>query len=82
MKRTLLTIAAAAFASQAAAGQCPMLATQIEEALAAAPGLPADTRAAVTAMLEEGLRLHGSGDHAGSEAALGAAMQMLGIAPV
>ena len=82
MKPLILAfVVAAALASPAAAGQCPALAAQIEEALAAAADLPEDTRATVTAMLEQGMAAHEAGDHATSEATLLSAMEMLGIAP-
>ena len=82
MKRMLSAfVVAAALGSPAFANQCPALAAQIEEALAAAADLPEDTRLSVTAMLEEGMAAHEAGDHAASEATLLAAMEMLGIAP-
>ena len=82
MKRTLSAfVAAAALGTPAFAGQCPALAAQIEDALAVAADLPRDTRISVSAMLEEAMAAHEAGDHAGSEATLLAAMQMLGIAP-
>jgi hypothetical protein len=82
MKRTLLAlVAATVLATPAFAGQCPALAAQIEEALAAAADLPEETRATVTALLEEGMAQHEAGDHAASEATLFSAMEMLGIAP-
>jgi hypothetical protein len=77
----MLLILAVAFASPAVAGQCPALAAQIEEAMAAAAGLSEETRAEVTALLEEGMAQHEAGDHAASEATLVTAMEMLRIAP-
>ena len=82
MKRTLSAfVVAAALATPAFANQCPAIAAQIEDALAAADDLPEDTRISVSAMLEEGMAAQEAGDHASSEATLLAAMQMLGIAP-
>ena len=81
MGRMLLAfVAFAVIATQASARQCPMLAAQIEQALAAAD-VPEGTRMAATALAEAGMRLHDLGDHAASEAALAVAMQLLGIAP-
>ena len=82
MKRTLSAfVVAVALGSPAFASQCPALAAQIEDALAAAADLPRDTRISVTAMLEEGMAAHEAGEHAASEVTLLAAMQMLGMAP-
>lgn len=78
MKRMLLALAVlGTVASPAAAAMCSALAGQVEEALAVAPGLDAATRAAITSRMEEGMTLHEAGDHAGSEAALMAALRML-----
>jgi hypothetical protein len=82
MIRTLLALVAATIlATPALVGQCPALTAQIEEALAAAADLPEETRATVTAMLEEGMAQHEAGDHAASEATLFSPMEMQGIAP-
>lgn len=79
MKKLLAALALAALASPALAGQCPMMMGQIEEALAAGTGDEA-ARTAAAALLEEGRALHDAGDHAGSEAKLGEAKALLGIA--
>ncbi len=80
MRRMLLVLASAmALGGPAWAGQCPMMMGQIEEALATSTADEA-TKEQATALLEEGRLLHDAGDHAGSEAALGEAMALLGIA--
>lgn len=82
MKRTLLAFAlAAGVATPALANDCPNLIAQIEEALASesATLLPADTLTAVTAMLEEGRKLHDQGLHDASMTTLQTAKMMLGL---
>lgn len=79
MKRTIFTlVVSVALASPVSANQCPAMAAQIEEALATSAADDA-TKAQVAALLEEGLALHDAGDHAGSEARLGEAMDLLGV---
>ena len=77
----LAAFAAVALAGPASAGQCPALAAQIEEALAAtdAADLAPETVTGAEALLAAGMKLHEVGEHEASEAALTAAMEMLGI---
>lgn len=76
MTRILFAAVAALVAGPALAGQCPALMGQVEAALADA-AQPAETVEAATALLEEGRALHGSGDHAASEAKLDEALALL-----
>ncbi|MCA1439560.1 hypothetical protein I6F07_04855 [Ensifer sp. IC4062] len=60
------------------ANQCPTMMKAIDAALPNASLSEADM-AKVKQLRQQGEQLHQSGDHAGSEAALGEAKQMLGI---
>lgn len=62
----------------ALANQCPAMMKAIDAALPNASLSEADM-AKVKQLRQQGEQLHQSGDHAGSEAALGEAKQMLGI---
>lgn len=75
----LSTVAALALATPALAGQCPMMMTQVEDALAAAT-LDDAGKAQVETLLAEGRAAHDAGDHAASEAKLTEAMALLGLA--
>ena len=75
----LAVVIAVAFAAPAFANQCPLMMGQIEAALAASTAYEA-TRTTATALLEEGRALHEAGDHPASEAKLGEAMALLGVA--
>jgi hypothetical protein len=79
MKRLVFAIAlAAATSSSALAGQCPALMGKIDEAMKTAT-LDDATKAKVIELYEKGKAAHDGGDHAGSEAALGEAMKLMGI---
>ncbi|THK34522.1 hypothetical protein EHS39_30075 [Ensifer sp. MPMI2T] len=60
------------------ANQCPAMMAAIDAALPNASLSEADM-AKVKQLRQQGEQLHQSGDHAGSEAALGEAKKMLGI---
>ncbi len=75
----LAAVVALSVAAPAFAHQCPMLMGLIEEALASGTADEA-TKGQASKLLEEGRALHEAGDHAGSEAKLGQAMALLGIA--
>lgn len=70
----VLTLAPAA----AFANQCPMLMGEIDAALQTATLSEAD-KTKVQELRAQGEELHSAGDHAGSEAALNEAKQILGI---
>jgi hypothetical protein len=80
MRNLLFTSAAilALSAGAAMARQCPAMMAEIDAALPAAQLSDAD-RARVTELREKGEELHEAGDHADSEAALGEAMEILGL---
>lgn len=60
------------------ANQCPTMMTAIDAALPNASLSEADM-AKVKQLRQQGEQLHQSGDHTGSEAALGEAKKMLGL---
>ncbi|WP_366553736.1 hypothetical protein [Aquibaculum sediminis] len=62
----------------ALAHQCPSMMEEIDQALPSAD-LSEDERQRVTDLRQEGEELHEAGDHAGSEAALGEAKDILGL---
>jgi hypothetical protein len=70
----LLTLAPAT----AFANSCPKLMAEIDAAMPNA-SLSESDMARVMELRQQGESLHNSGDHAGSEAALGEAKKMLGI---
>jgi hypothetical protein len=76
------TIAAGIFAlalmGSAFAAQCPALMAEIDAALPNAE-ITAEERAQVEELRAEGEALHEAGDHAGSEAALNEAREILGL---
>ena len=80
MKTLFIVLAATvAFAAPAFANQCPLMMGAIETALGTSTADEA-TKGAAAALLEEGRALHEAGDHAASEAKLGEAMALLGVA--
>jgi hypothetical protein len=78
MRNLLFTSAAllALSAGAAMAHQCPAMMAEIDEALPAAQITDQD-RDRVMALRQEGEALHDAGNHAGSEAALAEAMEIL-----
>jgi hypothetical protein len=80
MRRLLFTSATilALSAGAALAHQCPAMMAEIDAALPAAQ-ITDEDRARVMALRQEGEALHDAGDHAASEAALGEAMEILGL---
>jgi hypothetical protein len=80
MRRLLLASAAilALSAGAALAAQCPSMMAAIDDALPAAQ-VSDEVRARAIALRQEGEALHDAGDHAGSEAALAEAMEILGL---
>jgi hypothetical protein len=78
----LRTIASGLFAlalmGSAFAAQCPALMAEIDAALPNAE-ITAEERAQVEELRAEGEALHEAGDHAGSEAALNEAREILGL---
>ena len=74
------TIAVAAalmlFAAPANAFYCPKQGKAIDAALASA-SLSADQKAEVTKLRDQGLALHGSGDHTGAVKSLAAATRII-----
>lgn len=65
-------------AGSALAHQCPSMMAQIDQALPTAE-VSEEDRQRVTELRQEGEELHEAGDHARSEAALGEAMEILGL---
>jgi hypothetical protein len=78
MKRTILSLALAFFASSAFAHSCPLEMKKIDEALPKAK-LDAAKSAEVKKLRAEGEKLHKDGKHNESMAALGKAKGILGI---
>jgi hypothetical protein len=78
MKRIVLTLAAAAFASLAWAHNCPNEVKAIDAALPKAK-LDAKQAAEVKQLRDDGESLHKAGKHSESMAALGKAKGILGI---
>ena len=79
MLRVLLVTAALALSPVAAfAFSCPAMMAEIDAALPGA-SLSEEDRERVVELRAEGERLHGTGDHDGSEAALTEAKEILGI---
>ena len=76
MKAMFAALILFALATPAAAGQCPALWKQVDAKLQTAQLSEAD-RSKVAALRKEGQELHGSGDHAGSAAALNEALALL-----
>lgn len=74
----LATAAAVGFAAPAFAFQCPADIATIDQALAIKPLSDAE-RATVTALRQEGARLHAAGSHAQSVRKLAEAKRMLGV---
>jgi hypothetical protein len=72
-------LALVAFSAPAFAGHCPSDMAKIDAALAGNPGLGADQLAKVTELRAAGEKLHIGGKHGQSVAALGEAMEILGI---
>lgn len=83
MRKTVLSMLSAAlvagFASTALAFHCPADMRAIDAALAKSPSLGATQIAEVTKLRASGKAKHQAGDHAGSVADLGKAMELLGI---
>lgn len=79
MRLFVLVLAAlATMAGPVLASQCPGLMTKIDEAMATAT-VDEATKAQVMALYETGKAAHEAGDHAKSEADLGAALKLLGM---
>lgn len=78
MIRSMTLALALTFAPAAFANQCPMLMGEIDAALQTASLSEAD-KTKVQELRKQGEELHTAGDHAGSEAALNEAKQILGI---
>ena len=78
MIRILVAVLLAFAPVPASANQCPSMMKAIDAALPNASLSEADM-AKVKRLRQQGEDLHKSGDHAGSEAALGEAKKMLGI---
>jgi hypothetical protein len=78
IRSTILALALVLFPVTAFAGQCPALMAEIDAALQTA-SISDDDKAKVQGLRTKGEELHSSGDHAGSEAALNEAKQILGI---
>ena len=81
MKKPMIVafaLTAALATSTAYAGRCPMDMKQIDVAMASSSLSMADMEK-VKALRAKGEKLHKSGDHPGSVAALGEARDMLGI---
>ena len=76
MKAMFATVILLALANPAEARQCPALWKQVDAKLQTAQLSEAD-RSKVAALRKEGEELHGSGDHAGSAAALNEALALL-----
>ena len=76
MQRIVVAAMLLVLASPALANQCPTLWKQVDEKLPAAQLSEAD-KAKVTELRQRGEQLHGSGDHAGAEAALNEALALL-----
>ena len=78
--RALATaLALVAFSAPALAFHCPKDMAKIDAALAGNPDLGAEQMAKVTELRAAGEKLHNGGKHGQSVAALGAAMEILGI---
>ncbi len=77
LRKLLIAFTFAAFATPALASQCPMLMQQVDSALQTAQLSDAD-KAKVAELRLQGERLHASGQHADSEAALNQALVILG----
>ena len=73
-----LMLAVTLFISAASAGSCPLDMRQIDAAMANS-SLSMGDMEKVKALREEGEKLHKSGDHSGSVAALDQAKKLLGI---
>ncbi len=73
---TLATAAFFALAAPALAAHCPADAKAIEAGLSKSALGGAD-KAAISAMKDQGMQLHGAGDHRGSEKVLADAMRRL-----
>lgn len=78
IRSTMVALALTLVPAAAFASQCPMLMGEIDAALQTASLSEAD-KAKVQELRMKGEELHGAGDHAGSEAALNEAKQILGI---
>jgi hypothetical protein len=79
MLRTItVALFLAAAPATAFANSCPVLMGEIDAALETASLSEAD-KARVEELRAQGEQLHQSGDHAGSESALGEAKEILGI---
>jgi hypothetical protein len=80
MRSTIFTLAVIGVlaAGPALASQCPAMMADIDAALPTAELSEAD-RARVVELRQQGEELHDAGDHAGSEAALGEAQEILGL---
>ncbi|MCH7929133.1 MAG: hypothetical protein IIA01_01365 [Proteobacteria bacterium] len=77
MTRTIAVAAALMlFAAPANAFYCPKQGKAIDAALASA-SLSADQKAEVTKLRDQGLALHGSGDHTGAVKSLAAATRII-----
>jgi len=77
IRTTMLAAATLAFlATPALAGHCPKDAKAIEAGLAKSSA-SAGTKKKITALKDEGMKLHSAGKHRQSEAKLAEAMQML-----
>lgn len=80
MRSTIFTLAVilGLAAGPALAHQCPAMMADIDAALPTAELSEAD-REHVMELRQQGEELHDAGDHAGSEAALGEAQDILGL---
>ena len=79
MRALAAALALVAFSAPAFEFHCPKDMAKIDAALAGNPDLGADRMAEVTELRATGEKLHNGGKHAESVAALGAAMEILGI---
>jgi len=78
IRSMILALALMIAPATAFANQCPMLMQEIDAALQTASLSEAD-KTKVQELRTKGEELHQAGDHAGSEAALNEAKQILGI---
>ncbi|MEQ4540598.1 hypothetical protein [Billgrantia desiderata] len=82
IKKLFAAMVLMAFMAPAWAGQCPMLMSEIDEALAddaKVAQLSEDELARVRELREQGEQYHNDGDHAQSEEALNEAKEILGV---
>ncbi|MCE8017585.1 hypothetical protein HOP62_16025 [Halomonas sp. MCCC 1A17488] len=82
IRKLFVALVLMAFISPAWASQCPMLMSEIDDALeddAKVSQLSEDDLARVRELREQGEQYHNDGDHAQSEEALNEAKELLGI---